>query len=83
VNGLINRINEASTKNLRDEVQTDKVWKILMKHFVVRNQMHDQMVMSHGQYFGDNSKCCSEFNAFHNTYAELYEHLLTVKHCRK
>lgn len=41
------------------------------------------MVMSRGQYFGDNREFLPEFAAYQNIYSELYKHLLTVKHGRK
>lgn len=43
------------------------------------------MVMSRGQYFGDNCFFDPEFEfgEYYNIYGQLYEHLLTVKHYRK
>lgn len=78
---IINKINSANARDLIDDPSLEK--SLIVKHFVVRNQTCEQMVMSKGQYFGDNKEFYPEFHDYHNIYATLYQHLLTVKHYRK
>ena len=50
---------------------------------MIRNSNYNQMVMSSGHYFGDNTYLDENFFDYSNIYAHLYEHLLTTKHNRK
>ena len=54
-----------------------------LKHFAILNQTSNQMVMSSGQYFGDNADLDPLFEEYLNIYSQLYEHLLITKHNRK
>jgi len=49
---LITKINASNCRDLIEDPSLDK--SLVLKHFVVRNQTYEQMVMSKGQYFGDN-----------------------------
>ena len=80
-NELLDKIKRASNRDLLDDPSLDN--SHLISHFVIRQNQNHQMVMSKGQCFGDNREFMPQFGPFLNIYADLYQHLLTVKHNRK
>ena len=78
---FIDKIRRASIRDLIDDPSLENT--NFIQHFVMRNNVSDQMVMSKGQYFGDNREFMADFIYFQNIYSELYTHLLTVKTNRK
>lgn len=57
---LIQRIRLSNNVDLIDNPLFEK--SLIVKHFVIRNQSYQQMVMSQGQYFGDNIIYGSDHN---------------------
>ena len=54
-----------------------------LKHFVVRNEQFNQMVMSAGHYFGNNIYLDDNFENYLNIYGSMYEHLLAINSQKK
>lgn len=78
---LLRTINKYDYKALINDPFLERT--NLMKHFIVRNNILQQIVMSKGYYFGDNSEFDPIFDKYIRVYSILYQQMLTGKQGRK